>query len=145
MSDYEFCVSLRITHPNIDPEIITRTLGLLPFRTAKAGEPRMAPTGAPLHGTYEHTFWGADLHQGGNLRSTDIFLEDFLTQANSRLIPHAEFLRQLTVEGGYIEYFVGWFGSYMGATLEPTLMKATVDLGIGIGFDVYPNDEGKGT
>jgi hypothetical protein len=55
-----FRVSLCITHPEIDPAEITRTVQLTPERETRAGAPRTTPAGRPLTGRYDFSHW---MHQ----------------------------------------------------------------------------------
>ena len=142
MSSYEYCVSLRVTHPDIDPNKITKALGIKPFRSWRAGEPRVSPKGTPLEGVSKESFWAAHTHKEKRLLSENIYLEDYISQFNKRLQPYASFFEELVNSGGYIEYFVGWFSeNNVGATFEPSLMKETSALNIAIGLDVYVSEE----
>ncbi|MDB5384929.1 MAG: hypothetical protein JWM11_575 [Planctomycetaceae bacterium] len=141
MSAYEFCVSLSIMHPSIDPAVITSRLGVSPKRHRTVGEQRVTTKGVPLPGLNKESFWLATLHSGERLSSESISIEQFLADANGRLTQHREFFRELASSGGYLEYFIGWFGGgNFSATLEPVLMAAIADLGISIGFDVYAGE-----
>jgi len=142
MADYEFCVSLRINHPNIDPAEVTKKLKLEPFITRKVNEPRVTPKGDPLEGLNEESFWAAKLHDSKRISSAEICLEDYLLELNEQLNPHAAYFKELVSSGGYIEYFVGWFGgSMIGATLEPELLLSTGALNISIGLDIYGGED----
>ena len=146
MSAYEFCVSLSIKHPSIDPAVITDRLCMSPKRQWRVGEQRSTPKGKVLPGINKESFWVVGLHPGARLSSESVSLEQFVAKANSRFVQHREFLRELVSGGGYLEYFIGWFGGEnFGASLEPGLMAATADLGIAIGFDVYTGEDGEHT
>ena len=142
MADYRFCVSLRVTHPSLDPDEVTRTLGIEPFRQWMVGEPRLNHEGKPLEGVSRETFWAANLHDKHRLCSKNVYLEDFLKETNQKLKPHTEYFSGLVKSGGYVEYFIGWFGEYcIGATLDPELMNSTSSLSIAIGLDIYVGEE----
>lgn len=142
MADYRLCVSLRVSHPTIDPDEVTEVLGTEPFRKWKVGEPRTSPKGTPLEGVTKESFWACHLHDEKRLNSKDQYLEDYLAKLNKRLYPHAKYFESLVNSGGYIEYFIGWFdGDNVGATFEPTLLKSTADLSIAIGLDIYAGDD----
>ena len=53
MNDYCYAVSLRITHPKIDPAIITTEVGINPFRAYMFGDQRVTPKG----GAFPFTCW----------------------------------------------------------------------------------------
>lgn len=142
VNEYEFCVSLRITHPKIDPDEITKVLGITPTHKWKFGESRKTPKGTQLSGNNIESYWTARLHDKKNLHSEDITLEEFISKANRRLRSYKEYLKKLSNDGGRIEYFVGWFGSSnMGANFKPSVLKDTAELGIEIALDVYPDDQ----
>ncbi|WP_111977846.1 hypothetical protein [Algibacillus agarilyticus] len=145
MPDYKFCVSLKISHPEIEPEDISKELNLAPHIAHKIGEPRITPNGRRLKGNYESMFWTFDFCNGDRLDAEDILFEEFVAARNNELAKHKSFFEKLRVTGGTIEYFVGWFsvGSInMNIYLEPPVLKSTADLGISIVLCAYPsNDE----
>ena len=123
----------------MDPEVITKSIGLVPFRQWKVGDPRTSPKGGALPGDNAKSFWATRLHTEKKISSGEQSLEAFLAEANIRLRQHREFLLGVVAGGGCVEYFVGWFGeSSFGATLEPSLLLATADLGVSLGLDIYP-------
>ena len=105
MNEYKYCVSLRITHPKIDPDKITNTLGIKPDFKWKFGEPRRTPRGIALAGKNTESYWTANLHSEPNLYSADITLEEFISKANIRLSQYKEYFANLLSEGGRLEYF----------------------------------------
>jgi hypothetical protein len=106
------------------------------------GEKRTTPKGNVLAGINKESFWLAALHDGENLFSKDICLEDFVARQNLRLSKHSKYFARLVSEGGHVEYFVGWFANgQLGATFEPSLLKSTSDLSISIGLDIYADGE----
>ena len=142
MPDYQFCVSLSITHPTVNPNEITGILDIKPSKIQTVGEPRISYKGESLEGLNKESFWRADLHQEKRLHSNDIYLEDFLAKQNEKIKIHKEYLNSLVESGGYIEYFIGWFSEgtiNMSATFTPDLLQSTADLNISIGLDVYPD------
>ena len=50
-------IVLLIRHPSIDPVVITKQIGLTPFRYQRFGEPRMTPTGIPLVELWKNSSW----------------------------------------------------------------------------------------
>lgn len=126
----------------MDPERISAAVGISPFRYWKVGEPRVSPKGLSLPGENRESFWAAALHEERNLSSEQIALEDFLFAACTRFAHLKEFFREVTETGGYVEFFVGWFGpSMFGASFEPKLMREAAELNIAIGLDVYVGGE----
>jgi len=58
-SDYS--VVLRLRHPDVDPEEITRRLGIEPQYVWRAGEPRRLESGEEDRGVYRESCWVAVL------------------------------------------------------------------------------------
>jgi len=139
MSDYEFCVSLSITHPDITPDEITEVLNITPSGSHIRGEPRVSPKGVRVGGVYEDNFWRAKMHLEDRLASPENFLEDYLSKINGELSVHKSYFSGLVKSGGYIEYFIGWFerDHNLMATLSPELLRTTGELHIAIGIDAY--------
>jgi len=61
---YRYRISLRITHPRLDPREITSTLRIKPKWTWCVGEPRKTMAGTLLSGTYPHSYWYVGLRDG---------------------------------------------------------------------------------
>ena len=112
-----------------------------PDHSRKVGEQRSTPKGTALEGTNRETFWRITPHGDQRIRSDDSSLEDHLESLNQKFAEHKSYLAKLTTSGGYVEYFIGWFGgSNLMATLSPKFMAETASLGIAIGFDIYLDD-----
>ena len=47
---HHYRISLRVRHPNADPQEITQLIGIHPSRFWQAGKPRETPAGVPLQG-----------------------------------------------------------------------------------------------
>ena len=57
MGPDDHSITLRLRHPSIDPDIISRELGLTPQHAWRAGEPRQAEAGETATGVYRETYW----------------------------------------------------------------------------------------
>jgi hypothetical protein len=55
MSRTEYSLTLRLRHPDFDPEELTQRLGVEPQHAWRAGEPRATESGRD--GVYRETFW----------------------------------------------------------------------------------------
>lgn len=86
---------LLVRHPRLDPELVSSRLGLRPHITQMAGDPRKAPNGTPLGGTYADSRWGWSARFEGK---REFF--DEVAALVQRLGPHKEFLSQVTDGGG---------------------------------------------
>jgi hypothetical protein len=72
MSEYEFTISLRIRHPDIDPSLISEQLGVEPQHTWRAGEARRDATGDELRGVYRESYWMGRLMSEPQLSSESL-------------------------------------------------------------------------
>jgi hypothetical protein len=139
VNPYSYKVSLTVLHPVIEPTAITSTLGIQPNDSHRAGDPRRTPTGSPLGGVYDRSFWRHSFSP-----PDDSDLPAFLHRVAATLQRHREFFRSLRETGGDTELFVGLFseGTNIGATIAHDLMAVLADLSIDIGLDIYAyNDE----
>ena len=109
MSEYEFTISLRLRHPDIDPASITRTLGIEPQHTWKVGDSRRDPAGAALEGAYRESYWVAQLTEQPQLASARVSVESVLLQTLVHLRRSQSFLAQLDAEGGVAELHISLF------------------------------------
>lgn len=142
MNPYEYKVSLRITHPSIDPQIITGTLGLKPTRSWQAGSPRQTPKGEKLEGNNKNSYWCASLNNGSALLSEETPLESYLLEKTTLLKEHSGFLGNIKESDGKIEYFIGIFGNKnLGCEFNSELLLSINNLGIELLLDIYPNEE----
>ena len=133
---FEFAVSLRVTHPDIDPAVITDVLGVTPDRCWKVGDPRVTPKGAALEGVYRESHWIAALGNG-----SDGEIAHCLEQALDRLSRHGTFLTDLRKGGGDLQLFVFWGGNgNTGAVLDAALLGRMAELGIDLRLDVYDSE-----
>ncbi len=139
MNPYEYNVSLRIKHPSIDPQIITSTLELNPFRTWQAGTSRTTPKGTKLEGINKETYWCAQLSNGENISSEEMSLEKYLLDNTNFFKKYSGFFSKLKESEGTVEYFIGIYGSKnMGCVLNSELLTNINAIGIDIALDIYP-------
>ncbi len=132
-----FSVSLSVTHPDIDPAIVSQALGLTPAQATRAGASRTTPRGDPLEGTYSFTCWRHQFEVDG-ARELAPVLQDLV----ERLQPHAEFFSRVVREGGRIELFCGVLaGGNWDEVLPYELLGRLAALAVDLRLDVYPNDE----
>jgi uncharacterized protein DUF4279 len=109
MSDYEFTMSLRIRHPDIDPDLITRTLGLEPQHSWRAGTERKSSAGDLLIGSYRESYWTCALMAHPKLSTEHVGVESELQQALGTLRRSFDFLQSLQESGGAAEVYVSIF------------------------------------
>ena len=131
-----FKLSLRLRHPDIDPETITHRVGLTPNRSWKAGETRQTARGGELKGTYDSTYWSATLLTPPESSDGEDALAIALEHWISKLEEQATFLRTVQAGGGAVELFVGCFRP-QGTTIHSDLLGRIVGLCISLAIEVY--------
>jgi hypothetical protein len=137
MADYEFSISLRLRHPVLDLAEASGVLKMTPSRSWRAGEPRTTPTGRPLKGFYEASYWTARIVKG---ESKELDLSTAINEVLSKLGQHGEFFSEFAMSGGKSELFIGWFfgEGNSGDVFEWRLLEKLAELRIDLSFDVYP-------
>lgn len=138
MSEYEFTISLRLRHPNIDPARITQTLGIEPQHTWRAGDPRLGPAGGALEGVYRESYWMGRLMEEPQLSSERLSVESVLLQTLAHLRRSQNFLEQLDAEGGVAELHISMFtrADFRLELSAPSLMLLG-RLGLAVALEVH--------
>lgn len=127
MNPYDYSISLRIRHPDIDPSKITDRLEITPKVQRKKGDP-----------SCEESYWSAKLTGDVWRSSEEQSIENFLCHMIRDLGKHADYFDSLKKEGGRIEIFIG-FGieRNSGVVLDSNIMRRLSQLGIDLAFDIY--------
>ena len=142
MNPYKYSVSLRFRHPEIDPMIISKNIGIKPSRSWKAGESRTTPQGEELGGTNKETYWTGPLHSGKSVYSRKIVLEDFLLKTIDELEHKNKFIKKLLRSGGEVEFFIGIFGDRdYGFEINRDIINKLGIIGISLGICIYIEDQ----
>jgi hypothetical protein len=153
---HPFQISLRVRHPSVDPETISRELKVEPEHSFKAGEPRESASGIAAAALHGETYWLGCLNasntssplggfsgtrariarermQGAGLESLTMALD---ASVIAFLRPHAEFIRRLQCEEGQVSLIIEISThSLSGFTLSPTFTRTLYELGISLEFD----------
>ncbi|HTV50180.1 MAG TPA: DUF4279 domain-containing protein [Steroidobacteraceae bacterium] len=138
MSPDNFTVSLRIRHPSIDPAEITRTLGIEPQHSWRAGEGRRTAQGQRLEGSYRESYWIGEFRElDAGLRGV-VSTEAVLLQAVALLRRSQAFLSRLQTEAATVELYV----EVLGATeftlgLSPQLLSLLAKAGLAVVINVH--------
>ena len=136
-ADATFTVTLSIVHPDIDPALISRQLGLSPFRSMRRGEPRVTPKGAPLPGLWPDTRWNHVVFFDAT-QSATAAIDRWL----ARLEGCAAFLGKLRATGADIGLNLNLPGTaHRGESLEIATLAKAAALGVGIGIEVFPDGD----
>lgn len=139
MHPFRYVVSLRVTHPAMDPQQICNGLGPQAKWKWKVGEKRQTPAGTPLSGVYKDTFCTFALAPPQGCE-----LERFIKRCNKSLESHRRFLNRITSTGGSAEYFIGMFlDSNHGVVFAPEVLAQLTKLQIGLSFDLYCGSDQK--
>ena len=139
LNQYSFTVRIRISHPSIDPDEITRGLGMKPTACGQAGQRRKTPNGTLLDSCWRESYWCADPLDRGDYSIGNALIEDSMTEVLGVLDLKKEFLFKMRSEGARIRASVGAFGgSTFGFELSPDLLGKFSAIGVGFAFESYP-------
>ena len=130
---FNYSVSLRATHPTLDPTTIAGKIGLEASYSWAAGDPRKTPNGTPLKGVRRENYCSFDITDGD-----DGELAACLRAALDYLKPQRDFLRQMSINGGSLMFYVFWYpNGDTGEVFSTSLLQDMSDLGIELGINVY--------
>ena len=134
MKGFSYSVSLRLSGIGFEPEDISKVLSLIPTNSWNAGDPIINPPNTPSRGNRSKSYWS---HRFETTDHAD--LESSISVVLKSLLPHRLFLQRLASRGIDIQLLIGLFGDEnFGFTITPTHSKDLAELGIEMGFDVYP-------
>jgi hypothetical protein len=137
MQLYSYILDLRIWHPTIDPDLVSRTLGLEPQTSWRAGDSCKTPKGTLLEGVRSEGYWSTNPFSYGWRESTDAQIEDALEELVTFLEPHRVFLRGIS-QGGTVRIWVSSQGNRNFAfELTPSMLARLASLGATFVHDVY--------
>ena len=152
-----YTISLHIKHPTIDPEAITRELGMTPDHSWACGEPKRS-TSSTTTGVRRNSFWCATLAPlaqteaqfalGGRdlasreaakfQRAMDMPARDIGSYLNIQLVRlrrHQAFIQSLLDAGGELSFVIEVPGSdVMGFKLDPSVTRQIGTLGATLEF-----------
>ena len=137
MQLYSHILDLRISHSVLDPDAVTRTLGLEPLHSWRAGEPRKTPKGTLLAGTRSTGYWSANPFSYGWRDSTDALVEDALEELVTFLEPHRDFLVGLSRAGNVRIWVSTSSNRNYALDLAPAMLSRIASLGATFIHDVY--------
>ncbi len=142
MSDYEFTMSLRIRHPSIDPDQITRALGIEPQHTWRAGDRRIDTAGDPRGGAYRESLWMGRLMVQPKLASKLVGVESELAQTLVQLRKSSDFLSSLQEQGAVAELHVSIFArEEFRLEFAPESLAVLGRLGVTVAVEVKPHPD----
>lgn len=140
MSDYEFTITLRLRHPDIDPARITAMLGIEPQAAWKKGDPRLGPQDEPLEGAHRESYWTGRLMPTPQLSSEYSSVEAELLKILAQLRKSYEFLQELRSDGAISELHVSLFARQeFRLDLSASTLELLGRLGLTVALEVHPN------
>jgi hypothetical protein len=136
--DFEYCASLHIEHPQLNPDLVSDALQITPIKSHRAGDPRSTPAGQPSRGVYDSGYWTVDLEARDG---EDV--AQFLWRTVNELGPAERFLRRIVDTGGRIECFMGLFATRLCDQVVPCeLLLRLGQIGIDLRLDYYDVSKG---
>ena len=139
MQKYNYSIRLRIWHPSIHPDVISKTLQIGPNNIFIVGEPRRTPKGALLEGTYNTNYWSAYPSDVRDCFSGDVKAEDSLNSIIEALQNHTSFFGDILASGGKALLEICSYGNENYAfVFPPKLLKKCVAANLSLVVDVYP-------
>ena len=133
-------VTVSVSAPELDPEEVTRRIGLTPNQSNRRGEERRHPRSGVTLGHYLEGCWA--LSSTPAVDSKDV--NDHLRWLLDRLLPCRAAILPLAV-GGETYFDVLWESTYLYAGTGPLLdaegLVGVAALSAGMGFDIYQVDE----
>ena len=159
MSPHEYSIALRIRHPSIDPNEITRHLGFIPQHEWRAGEPREMGADEIGSSTHLETYWLGLLPTRelapslahGPLATVALIKQALTAFKRSAIHPlqfrlyltllkmkrDAAFWREFAEQGGTVECLLQVHETdRFQLDLSPTLLLAFVELKIPLSIEV---------
>lgn len=130
-------LSFRIMGGNLDPDAVSAALHLAPTECHRRGDPHLGK-GGRRYGTFREGLWVLR-----SAAAVEAPLEAHLTNVLHQLNGRASALQQLRETGLRTDVFAGVFGitDSCGISLSPEFARALGELGLTIGFDLYPAGE----
>jgi hypothetical protein len=142
MSDYEFMMSLRIRHPDIDPVEITEALGIEPQHTWRAGEARRDSSGSECGGAHRESYWMGRLMSAPALAKDEVGLGSELLRVIGMMRRSFDFLERLKNGGGSAELHVNLYAREdFRLEFPPESLLLLGRTGLSVALDVKPNPQ----
>jgi hypothetical protein len=135
MSEPEF--HLRVHHPQLHPDGIAASLGIIAFRAWEVGKPRTTPEGRLLPGNNKETYCVFELNHEATKVAENI--EDVV---RGFLEPRSAVFLALAESGGRTELYVTWeTTSNTGAIFAWEILKRLVALRISLAVEWFPKGD----
>jgi hypothetical protein len=137
-NDATFTLTLLVVHPDMSPQLITDELTLAPYRSMERGAQMTNLAGVPISGTYRDTRWNhIEHHAASHVAAAAI------NAMLSKLEKHVQFLQGIQQSGGQISIHLNLPPAHRGESIEAATLRLAGELGIAIGFEIFPDWDGK--
>ena len=131
----KFAIVLMIKHPDMDPARISMELGLQPWHSWKACEPRVTPFGKRLPGVNPTSYWVSREEVTGKR----LFFENVL-ELVGRLEPSSKLIAEIVDGGGFVSITVQLPGERnIGDSMDWPGLARIAALKIELGIEVFPD------
>lgn len=121
----------------MDPNTISRELKLDHYACGMAGKQKTSPTGTPIPGIWELSWWNHIFEYEGD---HDFFYE--IERLLAQFTPYRDFLRKISEEGGHAEIYLQLPGTVsQGSSAKPSVLRLMADLGLELGVEVFSESE----
>jgi len=137
-------IRLIFRHPSIDPEDITKTLGLEPSKQIRVGDRVIGLDGRPRRGIERQSSWSLWVtydYEEPDLDAPGPRVDERICAFLEPIVRHAPFVRRLAVEGeaGLEINILGH--SHFGCAIAPAVLRTIADLGLDLCVEVFPDSE----
>jgi hypothetical protein len=139
MAAHEYSIALRIRHPRIAPEELSRAVGFEPQHSWRGGDPRQSASGETRSGVYRETYWVGFVPTLVPYAPSTFDPQASLLYTLLRMKRAGTFWRGLVEEGGTIECLIEIVsGDGFTLDLSPALLSLLVQLRIGLTIGADP-------
>lgn len=122
-----------VTHPDIDPELITNVLALEPSLTQKTGNPVVTPRKTLTGSHYAVSKW-----QYSHSLALTSDLREELRSLIDRLYGHAEFIKRIVDEGGRsLVYFSSTDSPHIALEIDVDILYKMAEMNVMFGFEFF--------
>lgn len=131
----KYSIRLSIRHPDIDPNEITRTLGMEPDIAWTPGLPKVTSHGKILPTKAKSTYWNYD-----KIVEDDPKFSVTLKKIVLNLEKHRDFLKGIIQTYGDIEIDIQFYGqANIGDIIDWDVLEKMARLKINLGIEVFPD------
>jgi hypothetical protein len=138
VQQYEYKIALQLWHPSIEPDVVSRSLGLESQVSWRAGEAAETPAGTPLGFDRKQSYWYGGVEALSWRSSDEVPAERQLETLIAHLAPRRDFLQQFGREGGraIVGISLHGCGNY-GLVFSPDTLRKCAELGLSLATDIY--------